>query len=121
MNFFYVALGSAAGGALRYLVGLFIPAAHGFPLATCTINVIGSFLIGLFSGLLARTTGGAASEIFRLIFVVGFCGGFTTFSTFSNETFRLIEASNYLTALVYVLISALFGLFAVFFGYMISR
>lgn len=121
MNVLYVALGSAAGGALRYLVGTFIPAAHGFPLATCTINVVGSFLIGLLSGLLARTAGGAASEIVRLVLVVGFCGGFTTFSTFSNETFRLMEASNYLTAFVYVFLSVLAGLIAVFLGYLISR
>lgn len=121
MNFLYVALGSAAGGVLRYLVGLFIPAAQGFPLATCTINVVGSFLIGLLSGLLARTAGGAASEIVRLVLVVGFCGGFTTFSTFSNETFRLMEASNYLTAFVYVIFSVLSGLVAVFLGYLVSR
>lgn len=121
MNFLYVALGSAAGGALRYLFGTFIPAAHGFPLATCTINAVGSFLIGILSGLLARTAGGVASEILRLVLVVGFCGGFTTFSTFSNETFRLMEASQYLTAFAYVLISVLSGLLAVFLGYLISR
>lgn len=121
MSFLYVALGSAAGGALRYFVGTLIPAAHGFPAATCAINVIGSFLIGLLSGFLARTTGGAVSEILRLILVVGFCGGFTTFSTFSNETFRLIEASHYVTALSYVLISVIFGLLAVWLGYLISK
>lgn len=121
MNVLFVAIGSAAGGVLRYLVGMLIPAANGFPLATLSINIAGSFLIGLFSGLLTRFAGGASAEMLRLVFVVGFCGGFTTFSTFSNETLRLLESSHYLAALGYVLASVLAGLLAVFLGYLISR
>lgn len=121
MNILLVALGSAAGGVVRYLVGTLIPAIGGFPLATLSINVAGSFLIGLFSGLLTRLAGGASAEILRLVLVVGFCGGFTTFSTFSNETLRLIESSHYLAAALYVLASVLAGLLAVFLGYVISR
>lgn len=121
MNILLVALGSAAGGVVRYLVGTLIPAVGGFPLATLSVNVAGSFLIGLFSGLLTRLAGGTSAEVLRLVLVVGFCGGFTTFSTFSNETLRLIESAHYLAASLYVLASVLAGLLAVFIGYAISR
>lgn len=106
---------------MRYLVGMLVPAVGGFPLATLTVNIAGSFLIGLFSGLLIRLAGGASAEVLRLVLVVGFCGGFTTFSTFSNETLRLIESSHHLAAALYVLASVLAGLLAVFIGYAVSR
>lgn len=112
MNIILVAFGSAAGGVARYLVGMFIPAVSGFPLSTLSVNVVGSFLIGLFSGILARSVVGASAEALRLLLVVGFCGGFTTFSTFSNETLRLIESSHYLAATGYVVASVFAGLVA---------
>lgn len=121
MNVLLVALGSACGGAARYLTGLLVPAVGTFPLATWAINVVGSFLIGLLSGFLLRLSSSASSEALRLIFVVGFCGGFTTFSTFSNETLRLLESSAYLSAALYVLSSLSAGLLAVFLGYALSR
>lgn len=121
MNVLLVAFGSAAGGVARYLVGSLIPAANGFPLATLSINVAGSFLIGLASGLLARFAGGANVEILRLVFTVGFCGGFTTFSTFSNEALKLLESSHYLAAAGYLFVSVLAGLLAVYLGYLISK
>ena len=121
MNILLVALGSAAGGVARYLVGTFIPAVGGFPFATLSVNIVGSFLIGLFSGLLTRFAGGANAEALRLVLVVGFCGGFTTFSTFSNETLRLIESSHGFVAVGSILASVLAGLLAVFLGYAISR
>ena len=120
MKILLVAIGSGLGGVLRYLVPCWIGAAKGFPWATLTVNVVGSLLIGLLSGLLARH-GGSSAESIRAFAVVGFCGGFTTFSTFSNETFSLIESSQWLSAVAYVSLSALAGLAAVFLGYAISR
>ena len=120
MNFLLVAVGSAFGGALRYLVSLGLVAQKGFPWATLSVNVGGSFLIGLLSGLIARHCGGNGESV-RLFAVVGFCGGFTTFSTLSNETFRLLEGSQWLSAAVYVGISVLAGLLAVCFGYWIVK
>ena len=114
-----VAAGSALGGVLRYLVSLGLAAQRGFPWATLSVNVVGSFLIGFLSGLIARHCGENGESV-RLFAVVGFCGGFTTFSTFSNETFRLIEGNQWLSAAVYVGVSVLAGLAAVFLGYLIS-
>ena len=119
---FLVAVGSAAGGVLRYLIMFFGSSAKGFPWATLSINVTGSLLIGLISGFVSRRFGnGLAGEWIRAFAVVGFCGGFTTFSTFSNETFRLIESNQWLSAAAYVGLSVFAGLAAVFLGYLISK
>ena len=120
MKILLVAIGSGLGGMLRYLVPCWIGVAKGFPWATLTVNVVGSLLIGLLSGLLARH-GGSSAESIRCFAVVGFCGGFTTFSTFSNETFRLLENNQWLSAAGYVGLSVAAGLVAVFVGYALSR
>ena len=120
MRILLVAIGSGLGGVLRYLVPCWIGAQKGFPWATLTVNVAGSLLIGLLSGLLARH-GGSSAESIRAFAVVGFCGGFTTFSTFSNETFHLIESSQWLSAVAYVGFSIVAGLVAVFLGCWISK
>ena len=120
MKILLVAIGSGLGGVLRYLVPCWMGAAKGFPWATLTVNVVGSLLIGLLSGLLARH-GGTSAESIRAFAVVGFCGGFTTFSTFSNETLRLMENGPWLSAVAYVGLSVAAGLAAVFLGHLISR
>ena len=117
-----VALGSALGGVMRYLLTLALAGTKGFPWATLAVNVAGSFLIGLLSGLLAKQWNGTtAGEMIRCFAVVGLCGGFTTFSTFSNETFRLLQANAWSSAVLYVSASILFGLLAVFLGYLVSK
>ena len=83
------------------------------------MNVLGSLAIGLLSGWLAHGTGNAAA--IRAFAVVGFCGGFTTFSTFSSETFRMLENNQWLSAAGYVGISVAAGLVAVFVGYWLSK
>ena len=120
MKILLVAVGSGLGGVLRYLVPCWIGTAKGFPWATLTVNVVGSLLIGFLTGLLARH-GGSSAESIRSFAVVGFCGGFTTFSTFSNETFRLIENSQWLSAAAYVGLSVIAGLVAVFVGVALSK
>ena len=120
MKMLLVAVGSGLGGVLRYLVPGWIGAAKGFPWATLTVNVVGSLLIGLLSGLLARH-GGSSAEAVRAFAVVGFCGGFTTFSTFSNEAFRMMEQSQWGMVAGYVTVSLLAGFAAVGLGYLISK
>ena len=117
MNVLYVALGSALGGVCRYLASLALNAPKGFPWGTFAVNVLGALAIGLLSGWFAK--GGHAAAI-RLFAVVGFCGGFTTFSTFSNEAFGMLENAQWAQAAAYVSGSVLAGLAAVALGYLVS-
>jgi CrcB protein len=106
---FYVAAGGALGSWLRYLVGrtwtlaIGPVAASAFPWATLTVNVAGSFAMGILAGWLARF--GAHGEGWRLLLGVGVLGGFTTFSAFSLEFALLVERGTPGTAAAYVALS----------------
>ena len=119
MTVVYVAVGSALGGVCRYLVSMMLNSPSGFPWGTLGVNVLGSLAIGLLSGWLAHGTGNAAA--IRAFAVVGFCGGFTTFSTFSHEAFRMMEQSQWSMLAGYVAVSLLAGFAAVGLGYLISK
>ncbi len=96
-----VGFGGAAGSIVRYLLSGGILAGQtllGFPAGTFTVNAAGSLLIGI---LLEATS----SETLGWLLIVGFCGGFTTFSTFSADTVRLLRAGCYNAAAVYVALS----------------
>lgn len=121
LNFLLVALGGAAGSMLRYATGLgatrlFGP---GFPWGTLIVNVVGSFVIGVFVETIARRFG--ASEPVRLLLVTGFLGGFTTFSSFSFDAAALLERGQGGLALAYVAGSVLLSLGAVFAGLLLTR
>ena len=108
-----VGAGGFAGSALRYLISrLMLPWAvsSGFPFSTLTVNVAGSLLIGALMGL--GLSGGWA-----LLCIVGFCGGFTTFSTFSLEPVTLLRAGSYLPAALYMWSSMVLSIAAVCGGY----
>lgn len=111
-----VFLGGGIGSLMRYGVQA---AMHGrispflFPWATLSVNIIGSFLIGMFYVLAARFN---LSEETRLFLTTGLCGGFTTFSTFSHEGMTLIRQGNYATFLLYVTVSVTLGVIAAFAG-----
>ncbi|NPD17680.1 CrcB family protein [Xinfangfangia sp. D13-10-4-6] len=108
-----IALGGAAGTVLRHLALTALPWR---PFVTvATINISGSFLIGFAWILLAA---GAPQTA---IIMTGFLGGFTTFSAFSLDTLKLIEAGQFITALAYVLASVILSLFAVTLGVMSAR
>lgn len=88
MSYVWVMIGSAIGGLLRYAVGrLTLTISAGFPFGTLLINVLGSFVIGYFGTLTLQTGKYPASDNIRLFVMVGLCGGFTTFSSFSLQTF----------------------------------
>lgn len=111
-NCLAVGLGGALGSIARYLLG-FLPLRHfDFPFITLGINVLGAFLIGLVIALSGKYSG--ADPHLILFLQVGFCGGFTTFSTFSNETFILIQNGKFGFAALYILISIILCLCAVF-------
>jgi fluoride exporter len=117
----YVALGSALGGAARLLLGNFIQQRAGtsFPLGTLIINVTGSFVLG-FLIRYAIATPGIAPEM-RALLTTGFCGGYTTFSTYSFETATLIEDGRYERASVYIVLSVGLALLGVFGGFATAR
>lgn len=109
-NLLWVGLGSFAGGALRYLIAQFIRT-HGFdgsfPWGTFIVNLAGCFLLGLLFGLSSRCP--IFSEEIRLLLMVGFCGGFTTFSSFIQENALLLQTGQYTTIALYTLTSLIGG------------
>lgn len=116
----FIGLGGFIGSAARYLVGLIAAeTASGFPLKTFCINIIGSFLIGIISESALRDP--TLSRNLVLFLQIGVCGGFTTFSTFSNEALRLIAGGRQGTALVYMAASVILGLLAVYAGWLVAR
>lgn len=121
---FLVALGGALGSSLRYLISkILISFSYGkiFPLATFIINFSGSFLAGILYFFLVNSSNSAISENLRLFLMVGFFGGFTTFSTFSLDVFRLINAGQHLIALQYILFSLFAAIAGVFLGFYLAR
>lgn len=87
-----VAVGGAIGSLLRYWCTLWLmPISRDMPWSTIFINVAGSFAIGFFAMLTLPSSRFALPEIWRLAFMVGICGGFTTFSAFSLQTFELLR------------------------------
>ena len=114
-NLLLVALGGAGGSVLRYL---FSNINTSFPWGTFAVNVLGSFLIGLLVGLMSK---GVLSPEMKLLLVTGFCGGFTTFSTFANESFSMMKAGDVLLTALYVGASVIIGILAVWGGMTLSN
>jgi len=122
LPFLLVGAGSFVGGNARYLVGRFVGGAVDarFPLGTLLINVSGSFVLGLIGGLLADRALPHADAV-RLALGVGFCGGFTTFSTFAWETSALLDDGLWLPAVANLAVSFVAGLLAVRAGIVAAR
>lgn len=118
---FWVCLGSGLGGGARYLVSLSITRLLGqsFAYGTLTVNTVGSFLIGAFMYL--SVSGTQLSPTLRLALTTGVLGGFTTYSTFSYETFEYLQNGAWSTALANVLVTLLGCLLATFFGWTLSK
>lgn len=115
-----VALGGAIGAALRYLTGIAIvrSVGHtGFPVAIITVNVIGSFLMGMFVVLAARK---GLTHLSPLV-MTGFLGGFTTFSAFSLETMTLFERGALGQAVLYVVLSVCLAVGGLALGLIVAR
>lgn len=101
-----VAVGGALGSVMRYLVGIGAGRLFGtdFPWGTLIINITGSFVMGLLAGLFA--TRWNLPQATRIFLTVGICGGYTTFSTFSLDTFYLIERGEFAATAAYMIGSA---------------
>lgn len=114
-------LGGGTGSVLRYCVQMalherIVP--YSFPWATFTVNILGSFLIGLFYMLSARFN--LSTEV-RMLLTTGLCGGFTTFSTFSNDGLILLRQGFYAPFVLYTLLSICLGVAAAFAGGALGR
>jgi len=117
----YIAAGSAIGGVSRYLLGGFLQrqTAGTFPIGTLLINISGSFLLGLILRYAVDTP--TLTPEARGFLTVGFCGGYTTFSTFSYETVALMEDGQWPRAAMYVSLSVGLSVLATFLGFAAAR
>lgn len=113
-------LGAGCGGVSRFWIGHWIVKMVGatFPWGTFAINITGSLLIGIFFGLQPVSEPPSPA---RLLIVVGFLGGYTTFSSFSYETLALFQKQAYTSAIAYALGSLVLGLFAVWLGHSLGQ
>jgi CrcB protein len=118
----WVALGSAIGGVSRYWVGVIVARLAGetFPWGTLLINAVGSFVIGYFGTLTAADGLRPAGIEARLFVMVGLCGGFTTFSSFSLQTVELLRGAENARALAYILASVGLCLAGTAFGHYVA-
>jgi CrcB protein len=117
--YLWIAAGSALGGVARFALNEFVTdrVGRGFPWGTLLINALGSFAIGLFYTLTAPAGRWVVGEQGRIFFMVGICGGFTTFSAFSLQTLNLARDGEWLRAGGYIAGSVVFCLTAVWLGH----
>jgi CrcB protein len=120
-SFILVGIGGFIGSIARYLVAVAMSGvvSSSFPWPTLIVNVAGCFLIGVFFAVSDR--GSQLSPEWRIFLTTGFCGGFTTFSTFSYESLRLLQDGEYFYVAIYVLASVVIGLLATLLGIFLIR
>lgn len=120
-NLLFVAAGGAVGSALRYLIssGLHKSYPNFAPYGTFTVNVLGCFLIGLLMGWVG--TQKLVSPQLQLLLIAGFCGSFTTFSTFAHEANLLLLEQKPLQSILYIALSVTVGLGLAYLGFRLTR
>lgn len=112
LNYLAVFIGGGLGSLCRYVLGQYFPSSP-FPWATLLANTLACLILGIFTGYLLKNN---LDNHFKVLVGAGFCGGFSTFSTFSNETLKLGQSGASAMALGYVLISIILGIVAVAVG-----
>ena len=117
--YIWITVGSALGGIARYWCSGVIANAFGatFPFGTLVVNVVGSFIIGFFATLTGPDGRLFVASEYRLFVTVGFCGGYTTFSSFSLQTLTLMQEREWLHATANIVSSVAFCLLAVWLGH----
>ncbi|MEN9919398.1 MAG: fluoride efflux transporter CrcB [Bacteroidota bacterium] len=116
-----VGLGGGCGSVFRYLTSLCVTNYYvgKFPLSTFVANILGCILIGFLIGASDRYA--VLNSDMRLLLITGFCGGYTTFSTFSSENLALFSNGFYFTLVIYIVLSIILGLLAVYLGTLVSK
>lgn len=119
-DFLIVGLGSFFGGGMRFLVSKLAQqwVVSTFPFGTFTVNILGCLVIGFFSAL---PMGGWLSPQTKLFLTTGFCGGFTTFSTFMSESYALVKDGDTLCLTLYIIGSLAAGMMAVLVGHCVGK
>jgi len=122
LNYAWVALGGALGSVIRFFISGLVASSFGerFPWGTLIINVTGSFIIGFFGTLTGDQGKFMAPSAVRTFFMVGICGGYTTFSSFSLQTLQLAQKNQWLWAGANVLFSVVLCLFGVWLGHVLA-
>ena len=116
-----VGIGGFIGSIARYFVSKLNLSWHflSIPMGTLSVNIIGSFIIGFIVGVSAKSE--LITPGLRLFLMVGICGGFTTFSSFTLENMTLMQNGQFLSVLIYTGLSIFFGFLAVYLGYLTSN
>jgi CrcB protein len=114
-NLLLVFVGGGFGSVLRYVFGKFLNSPqNGIPYGTFAANILGSLLIGIILGMAAKNQSISHSQ--TLLLATGFCGGFTTFSTFAYENHVFLKAGDFTSFAIYTIASFVIGFLAVFLG-----
>ena len=118
-NIILIFLGGGLGSVFRFLISKIDILEKSFPYGTLFVNILGSLILGLIMGSYLKNTN--INPNYIIFFGTGFCGGFTTFSTFSDQSLRMLNEGNLITFFSYIALSLFLGIFAVFLGYFISK
>jgi len=121
INYLYVSVGAALGGALRYWVSevAYKFLSDSFPYGTLAVNVIGSFILGLIMFYFNQRE--LLGPHLRIFLAIGFCGGFTTFSTFSLETINMFRDSQYWIGFLNIALNIVLCFLGIYLAYLISK
>lgn len=113
-------VGGGTGSMLRYVIGKYLNSSeNGIPYGTFLANILGSFLIGIILGLAAKNN--TLSQNQTLLLATGFCGGFTTFSTFAYENHVFLKSGDFTSFAIYTIASFIIGFLAVFLGLYLAK
>lgn len=121
MNYLVVFFGAGLGGVFRYILSYFIQKQFPpyFPFGTLAVNLLGSIILGLM--IFGFDEKGLINPTLKLFIGIGFCGGFTTFSAFSLETFNLLRDAEFLFAGLNILANVIITVFGIYLAYLITR